>query len=113
MIFNQQQRPEAIAISEQGKNAIIAEMQEAIKLLDKLRQRHEEQQDKQQNDRMDHTRYRRTSAIIYIRHRPRDSTGSRNTAEQRRYHIRDTKRNQLSIRVMMIADHTVRHRRRE
>lgn len=35
MIFNQQQRPEAIAISEQGKNAIIAEMQEAIKLLDK------------------------------------------------------------------------------
>lgn len=35
MIFNQQQRPEAIAISEQGKNAIIAEMQEAIKLLNK------------------------------------------------------------------------------
>ena len=35
MIFNQQQQQDPVTITEQGKNAIIAEMQEAIKLLDK------------------------------------------------------------------------------
>ena len=35
MIFNQQQQQNPVTITEQGKNAIIAEMQEAIKLLDK------------------------------------------------------------------------------
>ena len=35
MIFNQQQQQDPVTITEQGKNAIIAEMQEAIKLLNK------------------------------------------------------------------------------
>ena len=70
-----------------------------------------EQQYQQQYHGMDNTRHGRTTAVVDVRHRTGDSTGCRDSAEERHYHVRHTLRDQLRVRVMAVADHTVRHHR--
>ena len=62
---------------------------------------------------MNDTRHRRATAVVDIGHRAGDSTRSRNTAEERHHDVRYTLRNELRVRVMLIADHAVRYHRGE
>ena len=56
---------------------------------------------------MDDTCDRRTSAIVDVGHRTGNGTCSRNTAKQRRNDVGYTLTNELCVRVVMVADHTV------
>ena len=60
---------------------------------------------------MDDTCYRRTTTVIDVRHRTSDSTCSRNTAEERHHYVRYTLPDELGVRVMLVAYHTVCHHR--
>ena len=62
---------------------------------------------------MNHARNWSSSAIIDIGHCPGYGTCSRNTAENRSHHIRDSQGNEFRIGVVVVTDHTIRHRSRK
>ena len=70
---------------------------------DVLRQRHQEQQDQQQHDRVDDSGYRRPSPVVDVGHRAGDRSRCGNTAEQRRHQIGRSLRDQFGIRVVAVA----------
>ena len=80
---------------------------------DKLCQWHEEQEYQQQHSSVDNTGYRRTTTIINIRHGTGNGTSSRDTAKDRTGEIGHTLSNELGIRIMAIANHTIGYRCRQ
>ena len=74
---------------------------------DVLRQRHQEQQDQQQHDRVDDSGYRRPSPVVDVGHRAGDRSRCGNTAEQRRHQIGRSLRDQFGIRVVAVACYAV------
>ena len=73
----------------------------------------EEQQDQQQDDGVDDTGNRGTSAIVDVGHRAGNRSGHRNTTKQRYDHIGRTLGDQLCVGVMFVTCHTISHRSRE
>ena len=62
---------------------------------------------------MHDTGYRRTTSVIDVRHRAGDSACRRDTAEERHDDVRRALRDELCVRVMLVADHTICHDSRQ
>ena len=74
---------------------------------DVLGVRHQEQQNGEQHDGMDDACHRRASAIVDVRHGAGNGSRGGNAAKERRHHVRHALRNQLHVRVVLVADDTV------
>ncbi len=73
----------------------------------------EQQQHEQENGRMHDARNRSTAAVVDIRHRSRNGTRSRNTAEERHDDIGDTLSDKFGVGVVTVADYTVGNHSRQ
>ena len=62
---------------------------------------------------MDDSRHGSPSTAIDIGHRTSDSPRHRDPPEERHHHISHTLTDQFAVRIMLRADHTIRHRCRE
>ena len=74
---------------------------------DESRPSAEEQSNEQQRQSVNHPRDRSTTTVLDVRRRPRDSTGCRNAAKQRRDDVRDSLCDELHVRSMPPTDHSI------
>ena len=72
-----------------------------------LRQGAKEKQDQQQNNGVDDTGNRGTSAIVDVGHRAGNRSSHGNTTKQRYDHIGRTLGDQLRVGVMFVTCHTI------